>query len=267
MMCLVTVLQRDLGVYSDDKLNDDPNFSNSEDLFIHGILRGKGGTCSSLPTLYSAVGRRLGYPLKLVKTGHHCFARWDHPSGERFNIECTVLGLDTPTDESYQVGPTFAPPDVIQAGGFYKSKTPRQELGGFLIQRAYCLLHNDRHREAVEACVGACVAAPQDKLHENTFGLMMGQWKFKLWGLTPPLFPEVVVHPVSGRRFPATIRLEVEREVIRLEILQDLLEDPDKEPWRRALRKQPPTWPHHVPIRIDASRQQRSLFGPERAES
>ena len=76
VLVLVTVLERDLGVrynparVRDPKFQDPhcivPDFSDSRDLFIHGILDGPGGTCSSMPVIYTAVGRRLGYPMKLV---------------------------------------------------------------------------------------------------------------------------------------------------------------------------------------------------------
>ena len=53
-------------------------FQNSRDIFLHGLLSGeRTGTCSSMPVLYAALGRRLGYPLKLVTTKGHLFVRWD----------------------------------------------------------------------------------------------------------------------------------------------------------------------------------------------
>jgi hypothetical protein len=75
---LLQVLQEELGVrynparVRDPKFQDpkcfDPDFRDSRDLFIHGILDGDGGTCASMPVLYLAVGRALGYPLSLVET-------------------------------------------------------------------------------------------------------------------------------------------------------------------------------------------------------
>lgn len=42
-------------------------FSSSADVFIHGLLTGKHyGTCASMPFLYAAVGRRLGYPVTIA---------------------------------------------------------------------------------------------------------------------------------------------------------------------------------------------------------
>ena len=46
-----------------------------------------------MPILYIAIGRRLGYPLKLVHAHGHDFVRWDEPGGERFNIDATSPGF------------------------------------------------------------------------------------------------------------------------------------------------------------------------------
>src|SRR5262249_22714889 len=88
-LVMVTVLQRDLGVrYNREKIPEKVALD-TEDTFIHGAIQGNGGTCASLPVVYAAVGRRLGYPLRLVqarteKWGHF-FVRWDEPNGERLN--------------------------------------------------------------------------------------------------------------------------------------------------------------------------------------
>lgn len=70
MMVMATVLRQDFGVrynparVRDPKFQDpnclDPDFSDSRDLFIHGLIDGPGGTCGSMPLLYAAIGRRLG---------------------------------------------------------------------------------------------------------------------------------------------------------------------------------------------------------------
>ena len=44
----------------------------------------------------------LGYPLWLVQTLNHCFARWEEPGRERFNIECTCPGFVSNSDEHYR---------------------------------------------------------------------------------------------------------------------------------------------------------------------
>lgn len=67
-------------------IEGDRFFADSSKVFLHGLLGSKRqGTCSSMPVLYSAVGRRLGYPLKLVTIKGHLFVRWEG-AGERLNV-------------------------------------------------------------------------------------------------------------------------------------------------------------------------------------
>ena len=81
---LLQVLQQDLGVKYDVTASGNFDFSDSRVAFLHGMIpaAGKttadtpGGTCASMPVLYVAIGRRLGYPLKLVTTHGHIFVRW-----------------------------------------------------------------------------------------------------------------------------------------------------------------------------------------------
>jgi len=76
MMALVTVLQRDLGVRYDPACQEGPYCAlDPRTLFLHGLLDGNGGTCVTMPVLYVAIGRRLGYPLFLVQAREHFFVR------------------------------------------------------------------------------------------------------------------------------------------------------------------------------------------------
>ncbi|MBT3200478.1 MAG: hypothetical protein HN350_11225, partial [Phycisphaerales bacterium] len=95
------------------------DFNDSRVAFLHGMIPAKrklidqtpGGTCTSMPVMYVAVGRRLGYPLKLVTTNSHIFARWDgadHPNPawrERFNIEGSGRGFSSYDDDHYKSWP------------------------------------------------------------------------------------------------------------------------------------------------------------------
>ena len=113
MVCLVTVLQQQCDVgYSRKWRELTPDCPVPEafgidacDLFIHAIIDGIGGTCGSIPVLYVAVGRRLGYPLRLVKAARHLFVRWDDPDdkhwhhSDRFNVESTAPGVHFLPDE------------------------------------------------------------------------------------------------------------------------------------------------------------------------
>lgn len=76
MAMLATVLVQDLRIqYNPEREKQLENghilrredekafFADSKDVFVHGLLSGKHyGTCASLPFLYVAIGKRLGYP-------------------------------------------------------------------------------------------------------------------------------------------------------------------------------------------------------------
>ena len=131
---------------------DDVDFRDSRDLFIHGLLDGAHhGTCSSMPVLFVAVGRRLRYPMWIVSTCGHLFARWDAPGGERFNIECNGWGVDYFDDEHYKEWPFPLSDKAVRRGRYLQSFSPAEELAAFLAARGHCLLDNDRPQEALTA--------------------------------------------------------------------------------------------------------------------
>jgi hypothetical protein len=167
---LLRTLQELFGVrYNPARVNDpsfqdpkcfNPDFSDSRDLFIHGIIDGQGGTCASMPVLYIAVGRRLGYPLKLVQSRGHLFFRWD--AEERFNVEGTGHGISFNADEFYETWPEPWP-EFDHLGGWYlKSLSPAGELADFLATRGACLAHIGRIDDAIEAYRSACGVTPHD---------------------------------------------------------------------------------------------------------
>ncbi|MEX0703782.1 MAG: transglutaminase family protein [Planctomycetales bacterium] len=158
VLVLITVLERDLGVrYNPDRVKDpkfqdphcvDPDFSDSRDLFIHGILDGPGGTCSSMPVLYTSVGRRLGYPMKLVAAPEHLFSRWDDPQGkfngvpDVFNIDASGHGFANPPDEHYREWPREWTEEERRQDWYLRSFSPTDEFASFLTKRATCLEDN-----------------------------------------------------------------------------------------------------------------------------
>src|SRR5436190_6820345 len=95
MLMLTVVLAEDFHIQYDPARTTTPEtasatdgfFSDPEAVFLDGLLGPtRFGTCSSMPVLYVAIGRDLGYPLYLVTTKGHLFVRWEG-RGERFNIE------------------------------------------------------------------------------------------------------------------------------------------------------------------------------------
>jgi hypothetical protein len=150
MLSLITVLQLDLGVSYNLARANEPDFTNSKDQFIHGMVGdSNGGTCVSMPVLYVAVGRRLGYPLRLVLAKEHVFCRWDDATGERLNIEGASRGMHTFPNDYYRSWPKPISDEEVQNGHYLVSLTPNQELSVFLSARAHALLDNGRHKEAL----------------------------------------------------------------------------------------------------------------------
>ncbi len=139
----------------------DYNATDSRNLFIHGVLDGHGGTCVTMPVLYIAVGRRLGYPLKLVEAYQHLFARWDEPGGERFDFECTCPGFGAVDADHFLERPIPIPAPLRNRGIYLRSLPPREELARFLIERGNCLIDNLRLREAEAAYHYATRLAPE----------------------------------------------------------------------------------------------------------
>jgi len=146
VLMMVTVLQQDLGVHYNMARVNDPDFTNAQDVLIGGMLgSANGGTCSSMPVLYTAVARRLGYPVKLVKGKEHLLCRWDGPwrgKQERFNIEGAGRGMNNFPDEHYRKWPHPISQAEVDRGAYLRSLLPAEDLAVCLASRAYVLEAN-----------------------------------------------------------------------------------------------------------------------------
>lgn len=141
-----------LGVHYDPACVGNDDFSNPDFIFIHGLLNDKrSGTCTSIPTLCVAIGRRLGYPLKLVLAKHHEFFRWDGKD-EEFNIEVCCIGVDAPSDDHFKTGKYALTEVDLLRDHYLKSLTPKEELALFMGSRSACLWDTERGSEALIAC-------------------------------------------------------------------------------------------------------------------
>jgi hypothetical protein len=165
---LGVVLAEDLGVHYDvnrqagpaASIEQDGFFADPDAVFLSGLLgTQRKGTCSSMPVLYVAVGRRLGYPLKLVTTKGHLFVRWEG-AGERFNVEVTGEGLNRFPDAYYREWPFPLTDEEVAEEGYLKSLSPAEELAVFLSVRGMCLLEVAQVAEAADAFEAAARLAP-----------------------------------------------------------------------------------------------------------
>jgi hypothetical protein len=199
MLMMTVVLEEDFKVHYDTRRRarpgaarlDDGFFADPKAVFLHGLLGPeRQGTCSSMPVLYVAVGRELGYPLKLVTTKGHLFVRWDdevqspkskvqspgtevrspkadggtnskaEAGGERFNVEATGHGLNRFSDDYYRHWPYEVSAEEEAAEGYLKSLAPAEELAVFLSIRGLCLREAGRLAEAAESFAAAARLAP-----------------------------------------------------------------------------------------------------------
>ncbi len=162
---LAQVLQTKCGVHYNMERVENIDFTNARDLFIHGMINDpNGGTCASMPVLYVAVGRRLGYPLKLGATRAHLFVRWDGPD-ERFNIETSGDGFSSFPDDYYKSWPLESTDDQIRKRGYLVSLSPVEELAQFMSLRGSCLTCNHRMEDAFNAYSVAHRYAPSNELY------------------------------------------------------------------------------------------------------
>jgi len=155
---LAQVLQEDLGVKYNPNAVGDFSFADPSVAFIHGMIPTPGqsiadtpgGTCASMPVLYVAVGRRLGYPLVLSTTANHVFARWDglnhaNPAWrERFNIE-TTNGFSRHDDAYYKRWPKPVSDTTIKQHGLLESLDPAETFALFLAARGHTAFDNARY--------------------------------------------------------------------------------------------------------------------------
>lgn len=148
VVTMILCLKNHLGVNYNLDIMKRTEFFDSRDVFIHGcVMDKKQGGCISIPILCVAVGRQLGYPLKLVLTREHVFFRWD-AGKEVFNMEACCEGCDTHPDDYYKTWPRKVTEEEIKDNHLLVSLTPTEELGLFLETRGHCLFDAGRIAEA-----------------------------------------------------------------------------------------------------------------------
>jgi hypothetical protein len=192
MLLMAVVLQEDLRItYNPERITAvgqfEPNevfFADARDVFLHGLIADdrRMGTCASLPVLYVAIGRRLGYPLKLVPTQNHLFVRWED-SRERFNVDATGRGMNMYDDDHYRQWPFPINPEEERDFGYLKSMTPAEELSAFLGLRGHCLLAAGKLQEGFTAHEQALRVCPTSRLQQ----VILAKVKEQLQPVASPL--------------------------------------------------------------------------------
>lgn len=126
-------------------------FSDSSDLFLHGLLSEKRhGTCASMPYLYVAVGRRLGYPVSIAGAHMHSYVYYDEGDGRHFNVEPTEnRGFVTPSDDEYRHPAWGAPssPEYYEKRGLLRPMSNKEAMAHILAERAAVFRSAGKHDE------------------------------------------------------------------------------------------------------------------------
>ncbi len=238
MNWLVTVLQRDLGVrYRTDlvEASDHEFLKRSDHLFIHGIIQGQGGTCSSMPILYAAVGRRLGYPLYVVSCKRHWFVRWEG-RGERLNVEATSQGFVSYCDDYYNQWPEPTDKEEVKRYGYLRNQSGEEERANFKGMRGHVFLENGRFWEAITEYIASYAECPGREVFFNPLCVAVNRWGAHLKTRIGVGFPEIVLapSPVRHLHFPTALSGDINY----YNAVESLLESPElQRKWWGPLRR------------------------------
>jgi hypothetical protein len=186
MMC--TVLGQDFKVRYDPTLtsteqqnaSNEKFFANPDSVFLTGCVgESRIGTCSSLPVLYVAIGRRAGYPMHLVAAKGHLFARWDDGKGTRVNLEAANAGgFTSHPDSHYRTWPFPITPQEEKSGSYLQNLSPEQTLAVFMSTRAACLRSAGKTADAISAAAAAFRLAPNLGGIAETLKAMVGRDRY-----------------------------------------------------------------------------------------
>lgn len=162
------------------------NAADSEAIFLHGLLGPRRiGSCSSLPVLFAAVARRLGYPVKLVLTVQHIFNRWASPA-ESFNMDGCAKFIAGDNYEHYIDWPRKWKESERTCGVFLRPATPREELAAFVFMRCIVLSANLEFDEAYRTCEIASALSPEHPGYKNELEVIEGYKATKELRLSQP---------------------------------------------------------------------------------
>ncbi len=251
MTWLATVLYRDFNLRYRKQvipLDDELFFRDPANSFVHGIIEGKGGTCSSMPPLWAAVGRRLGYPLKLVGAKRHLFIRWEGTDGERFNMETTSGGFVSHPDEYYMTWPGVTTAEEVKRYRFLEAYSVEREIQSFISQRGRALMENGRHGEAVGAYIQGFRQCPHEAVLVSLRNAVI-LWGRHLLGSMGGRVPSLQI--CNRPRVHPEMPLDYVNQITYLEALEIVLRDPVKcEQWWEPLRRNPQQPPPGLPKMI-----------------
>jgi hypothetical protein len=252
-LAMVTCVERDHGVcYHPDKQEDHVPHT-AVDSSLYGPILGQGGTCASLPVVFAAIGRRLGYPIKLANGRGHVYWRWDAPGGECFNVDSAGNGMASHPDDYYRTGQYAVTKEEEEAYGLVRSLTPRAELAMFLQTRGFRWVELGEQQLGCHAFLWAVACQPQSKGTVQRAAFHLNRWHEQLKARIPPRFPVLNRVTPPRRLFPAGLPHPLEPDFHYLTVLETLLNDPRAESrWWNPLRRGEQLR-ERVPVEVDIS--------------
>jgi hypothetical protein len=163
-LAMVTFLKhpRDLGITYERSAVGHFNFKDARADFLYGPLVMRRGTCASLPVLFVAIGRRLGWPMHLAVAKRHVLCQWVFDDGTHVNLEGSCPGGgELYPDERYHRWPAPLTQEDLASGRYLRPLSRAEEFALFLEIRGHCLADNGRTAEAIEAYGQARSVAPR----------------------------------------------------------------------------------------------------------
>lgn len=120
-----------------------------EDVFLHGLIDKRLGSCANMAALQLAIGWRLGWPVSLCCLGAHFALRWDDGQSV-YTIEpsATGCGAFAVHDDATCLPRLGLPIKAVECGSDLRALTPRETLAVFIGLRARVYENTGRHAEA-----------------------------------------------------------------------------------------------------------------------
>lgn len=124
-------------------------YTDPGDVFLHGLINARQGTCANMPALHVAMARRMAWPVSLACVGSHFISRFDDGQVVH-NIEATSThpgSFASDPDEVY-VERFELPRRAVECGSDLRKLTAREMVGVFLGLRARHYADTARPAEA-----------------------------------------------------------------------------------------------------------------------
>lgn len=149
-------------------------YTDPSDLFLHGLIDRKRGTCGNMPALHVAIGRRLGWQVSLAAVRSHSVCRFDD-GNVIYNVEATKadsVGMFAIGSDNDYISRYNLPDEAIACGSDLNSMTGRQMLGYFIALRARHFADTEQWERADQDYALARSLFPnQRRLFTNSIGV------------------------------------------------------------------------------------------------